>query len=205
MKRKHRILIVEDEIVNIEIYRELLEDEFQLLTAMDGESAIELMDGEPPDLVLLDMMLPDINGVELCRRFKSNEVLSHIPIVVVTTLKNQADKIKGLEAGANDYLNKPIDETELLLKVRNHLKSKDLTDQLNDSFQNIVTISNITAGIMSNFDPHYFNFSTNLFNLLNEYTAKIGKREELPTYIMTSTSAEPGGDVLYSSLYEVEG
>lgn len=119
--KKNKVLIVEDELLNIEIYKELLEEKYQLSVAETGKKCVALMERDTPDIVLLDVMLPDASGIELCRRFKSDHLLRHIPIVIVTTLDSPEDKIKALEAGANDYLNKPVDRTELFLKVQNHL------------------------------------------------------------------------------------
>ncbi len=120
-KTKNTVLIVEDELLNIEIYKELLEEKYRLVIAKNGRESITIMENEPPDLVLLDVMLPDSSGIDLCRRFKNNPSLQHIPIIIVTTLDSPEDKIKALEAGANDYLTKPVDRTELFLKVQNHL------------------------------------------------------------------------------------
>ena len=118
---KYTVLIVEDELLNIEIYKELLEENYRLAIARNGRECIRIMENEPPDLVLLDVMLPDSSGIDLCRRFKGDQSLLHIPIIIVTTLDSPEDKIKALEAGANDYLTKPVDRTELFLKVQNHL------------------------------------------------------------------------------------
>lgn len=119
--KKNRVLIVEDELLNIEIYKELLEEEYRLSVAETGKKCIAVMEKDPPDIVLLDVMLPDAGGIDLCRRFKNDHSLRHIPIIIVTTLDSPEDKIKALEAGANDYLTKPVDRTELFLKVQNHL------------------------------------------------------------------------------------
>ena len=119
--KKNKVLIVEDELLNIEIYKELLEEKYHLTVAETGEKCIDIMETKPPDIVLLDVMLPDISGIDLCRQFKNDHSLRHIPVVIVTTLDSPEDKIKALEAGANDYLTKPVDRTELFLKVQNHL------------------------------------------------------------------------------------
>lgn len=123
---KHTVLIVEDELLNIEIYKELLEEKYRLVIAQNGRECITVMENEPPDLVLLDVMLPDASGIDLCGRFKSDRSLAHIPIIIVTTLDSPEDMIKGLESGANDYLTKPVDRTELFLKVQNHLTFLEL-------------------------------------------------------------------------------
>lgn len=129
-KPKYTVLIVEDELLNIEIYKELLEEKYRLIIAQNGRECIHVMETEPPDLVLLDVMLPDASGIELCSRFKSNRSLLHIPVIIVTTLDSPEDKIKALESGANDYLTKPVDRTELFLKVQNHLTILEQYNQI---------------------------------------------------------------------------
>lgn len=122
---KNNILIVEDEVFNIELYKEMLKGQFQLQIAENGEQAIRIMETgaaeQKPDALLLDIMLPDINGMDLCRRFKENKDLVHIPIIMATSLDSPEDKILALEAGANDFLTKPVDRHELKLKLKNHL------------------------------------------------------------------------------------
>jgi signal transduction histidine kinase len=121
MNKKNRVLIVEDELLNIEFYKEMLGDRYDLSIAENGEKSLKIMEKNPPDIVLLDVMLPDHDGIDLCKTFKSSKWLVHIPIIIVTTLDSPEDKIKALEAGANDFLTKPVDKTELLLKIQNHL------------------------------------------------------------------------------------
>ena len=95
-----------------------LSDTYFLFHVLQG---LQFLEKQEPDIVLLDVLLPDINGIELCKMVKSRANLQHIPIIIITTLDHQEDKIQALEAGANDYLNKPIDKEELLLKIKNHL------------------------------------------------------------------------------------
>lgn len=121
MNSNNSILIVEDDPVNVEIYRTMLQNKYKLLIAENGKRAEEVMEQTPPDIVLLDIMLPDANGVDLCRKFKNADKSKHIPLILVTALDQLEDKLKGLQAGANDYLNKPVDELELQLKIKNHL------------------------------------------------------------------------------------
>jgi len=125
MNSNNSILIVEDDPVNVEIYRTMLQDRYELLIAENGKRAEEVMEQTPPDIVLLDIMLPDANGIDLCRKFKTTQKSKHIPLILVTVLDQPEDKLKGLQAGANDYLNKPVDELELQLKIKNQLIIQD--------------------------------------------------------------------------------
>ena len=136
-----KILIVEDDLINIEIFTEILHHNYQLFIAPDGKRAEEILTSNMPDIILLDVMLPDTTGIELCRKIKANQATMHIPIIMATSLDNQSDKIRGLEAGANDYLIKPVDSDELKLKIKNHLEIKHLRDELLESYLNIENIN----------------------------------------------------------------
>ena len=145
MKKKNKVLIVEDELLNIEFYKEMLGDSYDLLIAENGGKSLQIMKKNPPDIVLLDVMLPDHDGIDLCKTFKSSKKLLHIPIIIVTTLDSPDDKIKALEAGANDFLTKPVDKPELLLKIQNHLtileqykQIKKQNDEINKYIEVIV-------------------------------------------------------------------
>ena len=118
---KSVVLIVEDELLDIELYKEMFAGRYDLLIAQTGEHAAGIAEKEAVDLILLDVMLPDTNGIELCRKLKSVKKLQHIPVIIITSLDTPEDKMHALQVGANDFLNKPVDRTELLLKVKNHL------------------------------------------------------------------------------------
>jgi signal transduction histidine kinase len=126
----------------------MLEYNYELVVAENGEKAISIIEAnsrssELPDLILLDVMLPDANGIELCQRFKKDNQLLHIPIIIVTTLDSDEDKINALAAGANDFLVKPVDKTELFLKVQNHITIADQFKQIkhqNDEINRFVEV-----------------------------------------------------------------
>ncbi|MCP5053338.1 MAG: response regulator [bacterium] len=183
MKQKNKILIVEDEPVNIAIYQSLLQDSHELFIAETVADTRRLLESQSVDMVLMDVILPDGNGIELCRQLKKEDIFKQVPIIIVTSLDDPENKIKGLEAGANDFLNKPFDRVELQLKVQNHLEIRSLNSKLNDSFENITAINNISTRIMKGFDPRYFDFSRDLFTLLEGYTSQIKKQRELPSFI----------------------
>ncbi len=122
------ILIVDDDPLSCELLIELLSSEgyVNLHSATDGETALEQVAASPPDLVLLDIMLPGISGFEICRRLKSDPHTATIPIVLVTALISRDSRLQGLEAGADDFLTKPIDEAELLARTRSLLRTRRL-------------------------------------------------------------------------------
>src|SRR5271169_2881245 len=100
------------------------------VTAMSGQEALTICERAQCDLVLLDVMMPDMDGFEVCRRLKSNAATHHIPIVMVTALDQPSDKVRGLEAGADDFLTKPIPELALIARVRSLARLKMVTDEL---------------------------------------------------------------------------
>jgi len=112
-----RILVVEDIEFNRELLVQLLEDAYEVVTANDGAAGIETAEEMLPDLILMDLSLPVIDGWEATRRIKSNDRLKHIPVIAVTAHAMQGDEEKARSAGCDDYLTKPIDENLLLEKL----------------------------------------------------------------------------------------
>lgn len=112
-----KILIVEDVELNVDLLVQLLEDDYELITAGDGVAGVTLAERERPDLILLDMSLPVIDGWEVARRIKSNAGLAHIPIIGLSAHAMSGDVEKALDAGCNDYLTKPLNETLLFEKL----------------------------------------------------------------------------------------
>jgi len=127
-----RILIVEDDPDSSELLKELLEIEgfLNLQVAPNGNIALSYVADEAPDLILLDVMMPGMSGFEVCQRLKENPETSSIPIILVTALKDRANRLQGLQAGADDFITKPIDEPELLARTRSLLHTKRLHDDL---------------------------------------------------------------------------
>jgi CheY-like chemotaxis protein len=117
-----KILIVEDVEFNRDLLVQLLEDDYELLTAADGAVGIELAEREHPDLILMDLSLPVIDGWEATRQIKANEALCHIPVVALTAHAMQGDAEKARECGCDDYLSKPLDEDLLFEKLRQFLE-----------------------------------------------------------------------------------
>jgi two-component system cell cycle response regulator len=126
-----RVLVVDDILSNVKLLEAKLAAEyFEVITASNGEQALTVIEAEKPDIVLLDVMMPGMDGFEVCRRIKSNPKLSHIPIVMVTALDQSSDRIAGLEAGADDFLTKPVDDIALFARVRSLVRLKMMTDEL---------------------------------------------------------------------------
>ncbi len=129
MQDKKKILVVDDEEQNIKLLSSLLRVEgYETDTAMNGREAVEKVKASPPDLILLDIMMPDMDGYEACGIIKSDAASAHIPVVIVTALSDRESKLRGLEVSANEFLTKPIDRVELVLRVKNLLKVKEYED-----------------------------------------------------------------------------
>jgi two-component system cell cycle response regulator len=126
-----RILVVDDLPVNrLLLQAQLTAEYFHVVSASDGAEALDLMDRYRPDIVLLDIMMPGMNGFEVCRRIKGDRDFADTPVVLVTALDQPADRLEGLEAGADDFLTKPVDEAVLVARVRNLVRLKLLIDEL---------------------------------------------------------------------------
>ncbi|NET38736.1 MAG: response regulator, partial [Cyanothece sp. SIO1E1] len=128
---KSILLIVDDSPTNLRLLFEYLDEAgFEVLVACDGESAITQIQYQIPDLVLLDVMMPGIDGFVTCERLKANPATRDIPVIFMTALTETVDKVKGLTLGAVDYIAKPLQQEELLARVKTHLKLRNLAKQL---------------------------------------------------------------------------
>lgn len=126
-----RILVVDDIPTNVKLLEaRLMAEYFQVLTATNGEDALALCESGQCDMVLLDVMMPGMDGFEVCRRLKANPDTMHLPVVMVTALDQHEDRIKGLEAGADDFLTKPVNDLALVTRVKSLVRLKMLTDDL---------------------------------------------------------------------------
>ncbi len=126
-----RILVVDDIEANVKLLEARLTAEYyEVLTASDGPTALALAASEKPDIVLLDVMMPGMDGFEVCRRLKDDPITRHIPVVLVTALDGRGDRITGLEAGADEFLTKPIDDVMLFARVRSLTRLKQVMDEL---------------------------------------------------------------------------
>ncbi|MGH7318752.1 MAG: adenylate/guanylate cyclase domain-containing protein [Candidatus Rokuibacteriota bacterium] len=126
-----KILIVDDDLGNREVLQDLLRIRgYSVVTAGSGPEALESVRKAPPDLVLLDVSMPGMSGYEVCERLREDPATHLLPIVIVTTLEGQEEKIRAIEAGADDFLNKPVSPPELVARVKSLLRIKELHDQL---------------------------------------------------------------------------
>lgn len=126
-----RVLVVDDILANVKLLEARLSAEyFEVLSAFSGKEALDICQRERVDVVLLDVMMPGMDGFEACKRLKSNPKTHHIPVVMVTALDQPSDKVQGLESGADDFLTKPVDDIALVTRVKNLARLKMLNDEM---------------------------------------------------------------------------
>ncbi len=173
-----RILVVDDNRDNVEIIATRLRFRgYEVDEAMHGEEALAQVCQNPPDLILLDVMLPDIDGYEISRRIKGDDRLPYIPIILVTARDSTQDKITGLDAGADDYLTKPINVPELEARVRSMLRIKRLQDELEDKNRALERLS-ISDGLTGLFNHRH------IHGLLHEEFERVNRTGDSLTVAM---------------------
>src|ERR1700722_9153044 len=126
-----RVLVVDDILSNVKLLEAKLSAEyFDVVTAFNGLECLAKVAEHEPDIVLLDVMMPGMDGFEVCRRIKANPRTAHVPVVMVTALDQPSDRVAGLDAGADDFLTKPVDDAALFARVRSLVRLKMMTDEL---------------------------------------------------------------------------
>jgi phosphoserine phosphatase RsbU/P len=144
-----RILIVDDTRANIDILVEALRNDYKLSVAVDGGAALRSVEKSPPDLVLLDIMMPDVDGYEVCRQLRSREATRELPVMFLSALEDVKDKAQGFEVGGNDYLTKPFEVLEVKARVRSLLKAKAYADAVREAMARDLRIAReIQMGIL---------------------------------------------------------
>ena len=168
-RARTHILVVDDSALDREVLKdELMAVGYQVTTAQDGEEALSVVAAGAPDLLLLDVIMPNLSGYEVCRRLKSDGRTILIPVVMITSLQATEERIKGIEAGADDFLSKPFNRQELLTRVRSLLKLKRHTDEL----ENAETVLFTLALSVEAKDP----YTTGHCDRLARYSVALGRR-----------------------------
>lgn len=138
LEERGTILVIDDNPTNLQVlYKALSDRGYDVLVEMDGKSGIELVKNSPPDLILLDVMMPGIDGFETCSRLQADPITKEIPIIFMTALSDTVNKVKGLSLGAVDYISKPFQQEEVLARIKVHLKLRRLTLQLAEQNQQL--------------------------------------------------------------------
>jgi putative two-component system response regulator len=167
------ILVADDQAMNRELLEELLSTQgFKVITAPDGAAAVEELTRTQVDLVLLDVVMPLLNGFEVCEKIKSNPETYLIPVILITALSDKQDRIEGIKAGADDFLTRPVDRAELLARVQSLLKLKFRTDELERAESVLFSLARSIEGK----DPHTHGHCERL----SENSTRLGEYLGLP-------------------------
>lgn len=143
-QKKPTILIVDDNSISLRIFGHILSDQsYHIVEAHDGQIALELFDAIKPDLVLLDVMMPGINGFEVCKQIKSNPENEHIPVIFLSARNEVSDIVTGFESGGIDYLSKPYNKSELIVRIKTHLDFKLTRDELIHTSNHLVELNEL--------------------------------------------------------------
>ena len=173
------ILVADDQVANRELLDELLTTQgFKVISVADGAEALDQLSKVPIDLVLMDVMMPHLNGFEVCEKIKANPETYLIPVILVTSLSDKQDRIEGIRVGADDFLSRPIDRTELLARVRSLLKLKQRTDELERAEAVLFALARSIEGK----DP----YTGGHCERLAEYSASLGQHLGLPEEQITA-------------------
>jgi putative two-component system response regulator len=163
------ILVADDQAANRELLEELLTAQgCTVITVPDGATAVEKLTRTQVDLVLLDVMMPHLNGFEVCERIKNNSDTYLIPVIMITALSDKQDRLEGIKVGADDFLSRPVDRTELLARVRSLLKLKQRTDELERAESVLFSLARSIEGK----DPYTHGHCERL----SEYSARLGEQ-----------------------------
>lgn len=185
-----KILIVDDNPTNLEVLSDALRDQgWTTLVATNGESAIEQVDYALPDLILLDIMMPGIDGFETCRQLKANPRTQRLPIIFMTALSDPVDKVKGLELGAVDYITKPFQHEEVLARIKLHLNLFYLNNRLE---QRVLERTHELEGSLNKLQTAQLQLiQSEKMSVLGQLVAGIGHEINNPLAALTETSNMP--------------
>jgi putative two-component system response regulator len=168
-RRTPTILVVDDKIDTVLLLRELLTSHgYRVITATDADEALQSIANDPPDLILLDVIMPGKTGYELCRELKADPTTRLTPIIMITGLTDRDDRIRGIEAGADDFLSKPLYPEELFARVRSLLRMKEFTNELDNAEAVILSLA---LGVEAR-DPYTGDHCARLAR----YSTELGKR-----------------------------
>jgi DNA-binding response OmpR family regulator len=146
-RRFDRILVVDDTTANLQLLTNLLTSHgYTVHPASDGELALEFVRSTLPDLILLDIRMPGMDGYEVCRRLKADEKTRDVPIIFISALEEERDKVKGFQEGAVDYITKPFQPDEILARIRIHLHLRELTERLEQKVAELERMNRVFVG-----------------------------------------------------------
>lgn len=180
-----RVLVVDDILANVRLLEAKLTAEyFEVHTAMNGVDALDAIERVKPDIVLLDVMMPGMDGIEVCKRIKSSPASHHIPVIMVTALDQPDDRVRGLEAGADDFLTKPVSDLALFCRVKSLVRLKMLTDELRSRVAASESMGLVNIGehdVLAS-GPGKILLIDNSNNLIGRLRGTLGQRHDISAF-----------------------
>ncbi len=167
---KKTILVVDDTSTNIEVLNELLDQEYDVMVALDGAFALEIAHDDKPDLILLDIMMPQMDGYEVCKRLKKSEVTKDIPVIFITARTDEESIEKAYDVGGIDYVTKPFKPKELLARVKTQLTIRELISDLEMSQKELK--------LLASTDPMTKLYNRRYFSKISEHVINLAKRDK---------------------------
>ncbi len=191
ISKKVRILCVDDVPINLKLLETvLIQNGYEVIKAVDGREAAVKIAEQRIDLVLLDVIMPGINGFDICKMIKEHERFRNIPVILITALASNEDRIRGIEAGADDFISKPFSQREVLSRIEMLLKMKELNNSLSHAYININNLISFGEEIVKAFDPQVFDFMFRLDSLVNQIIRQTTDRIEMPQIVIIGVSDE---------------
>ena len=176
---------MDDEPKNLILLERLLSSQgYGVIKAIHGKEALNKIETANVDLVLLDIMMPEMDGFEVCKEIKGDKRYKNIPVVMITALTAKEDRIKGIEAGAEDFLPKPFDHVEVLARVKMLLKGKEANDRVRDAYNNIIDMEDFGGNIIKTFDPLNFNVMEKIDSIVDKIIRKKGDPMKKPLTVI---------------------
>ena len=193
MARLPVVLCVDDESTSLRLLNAILSPRgFDVVTTATGSDALAVLESREVDIVLLDVMLPEVSGFDICRRIKEDERRRHIPVVMVTALRSKDDRIRGIEAGADDFISKPFDQPELLARIGMLLKIKDLNDRLEFAYTAINDLISYGEEVVKCFDPLHFDFGATMEDIVRRILRRSNGESRQPEMIIVGLDDSQG-------------
>ena len=194
MDCKPVILCVDDEKTNLKLLESVLVPYgYEVIEADSGQKALDIIREKLPDIILLDVMMPVLDGFTVCKTLKNNEKYRNIPVVLITSLSSKDDRIKGIEAGAEDFISKPFDVDEVLARVKMLLKMKSLNERLTNSYNNMIELNAHGAQIIRGLKQIDFNLMAHIDSIVNLIIRQNSAMIDKPRYVIVRLLNTKGG------------
>lgn len=189
-----KILCVDDEMQNLILLKAVLAPRgYEVVLAESGKEALEKLGEQVIDLVLLDVMMPEMDGFTACSAIKENhERYGNVPVIMITALRSKEDRIKGINAGAEDFISKPFDREEVLARIKMLLNIKDLNDRLNRAYGKLTAVTSFGKRLIAGVDPLNYNFTSAMENIVDQFIRNTHDLMEGPQMIMAHFGGEIG-------------